>query len=93
MEKVLDLVFWLLTVLNFLISQINDVRFIIKLVLPKKMEEQFLRCYHPNKSSKAHRTVQHNVRKGWQGKACWKSLMLTGFDYLIFPPVLSKYNW
>ena len=31
------------------------------------MEEQFLPCYHPNTSLKAHRTVQHNVRKGWQG--------------------------
>ncbi len=31
------------------------------------MEEQFLRCYHPSTSLNAHRTVQHNVRKGWQG--------------------------
>jgi hypothetical protein len=30
-------------------------------------EEQFLRCYHPNTSFNAYRTVQHNVRKGWQG--------------------------
>jgi hypothetical protein len=49
------------------------------------MEEQILRCYHPNTSLNAYRTVQHNVRKGGRGKRVRQARSLLGLTILFCP--------